>query len=193
MKKRKSRPARTDIAEQKSTGSRRLQRNMDNRFQRLVSHARWTSLRTADSARSVQPLCAYSGAFAQPKRYGCASSSGAGFSSLRAAQSDPRRQRRALWWQRRSRVIALERVVVALGIAVEFIRPAHPQDNGAHEQMHRIFKADAAAPPARTVAAQKSRIRAWIGSYNYERPHEALGQRVPAQMYWPSSRPMPEQ
>ena len=88
--------------------------------------------------------------------------------------------RLSVWWLR-------------LGIAVEFVRPAHPEDNGAHEQMHRVFRADVAAPPAPSVAAQKRRIRAWIGSYNHERPHEALGQRVPAQMYWPSSRPMPEQ
>ena len=88
--------------------------------------------------------------------------------------------RLSVWWLR-------------LGIAVEFVRPAHPEDNGAHEQMHRVFRADVAAPPAPSVAAQKRRIRAWIGCYNHERPHEALGQRVPAQMYWPSNRPMPEQ
>jgi len=88
--------------------------------------------------------------------------------------------RLSVWWLR-------------LGIAVEFVRPAHPEDNGAHEQMHRVFRADIAAPPAPSVAAQKRRIRAWIGCYNHERPHEALGQRVPAQMYWPSTRPMPEQ
>jgi putative transposase len=88
--------------------------------------------------------------------------------------------RLSVWWLR-------------LGIAVEFVRPAHPEDNGAHEQMHRVFRADVAAPPAPSVAAQKRRIRAWIGCYNHERPHEALGQRVPAQIYWPSNRPMPEQ
>ena len=107
--------ARTGIAEEGSTGSKRLQPNVDNRLQRLVSHGRWTTLRAADSARSFQSLCAFGGALAQPKRYRCAPSSGAGFSSLRAAQSDPGRQRRALWWQRRSGVVALERVVVALG------------------------------------------------------------------------------
>src|SRR6266567_178127 len=88
--------------------------------------------------------------------------------------------RLSVWWLR-------------LGIAVEFVRPAHPEDNGAHEQMHRVFRADIAAPPAPSVAAQKRRIRAWIGCYNHERPHEALGQRVPAQMYWPSNRTLPQQ
>ncbi len=88
--------------------------------------------------------------------------------------------RLSVWWLR-------------LGIGVEFVRPAHPQDNGAHEQMHRVLRADVATPPAPSVAAQKRRIRAWIGCYNHQRPHEALGQRVPAQIYWPSNRPMPEQ
>ncbi|HSK44495.1 MAG TPA: helix-turn-helix domain-containing protein [Candidatus Binatia bacterium] len=88
--------------------------------------------------------------------------------------------RLSVWWLR-------------LGIAVEFIRRAHPQDNAAHEQMHRIFKADAASPPAGTFRAQKRRTNAWIKCYNYERPHEALGQRVPGRIYWPSNQPMPEQ
>ena len=107
--------ARTGIAEEGSTRSKRLQPSVDNRLQRLVSHGRWTTLRAADSARSFQSLCAFGGALAQPKRYRCAPSSGAGFSSLRSAQSDPGGQWRALWWQRRSGVVALERVVVALG------------------------------------------------------------------------------
>ena len=31
---------------------------------------------------------------------------------------------------------------------VEFTRPAKPQDNGAHEQMHRVLKAETSQPPA---------------------------------------------
>ncbi len=86
--------------------------------------------------------------------------------------------RLSVWWLR-------------LGIAVEFIRRAHPQDNGAHEQMHRILKADIAAPPARSLRAQKRGIGVWIARYNTERPHEALGQEVPARFYRPSPRRMP--
>ena len=88
--------------------------------------------------------------------------------------------RLSVWWLR-------------LGIVVEFVRPAHPQDNGAHEQMHRVLRADVAKPPAPSVAAQKRRLRAWIRCYNQVRPHEALGQRVPAKIYWPSNRLMPVQ
>ncbi len=86
--------------------------------------------------------------------------------------------RLSVWWLR-------------LGIAVEFTRRAHPQDNGAHEQMHRIYKAETAAPPAATLGGQKRRSRAWVRSYNQERPHEALGQEVPARYYRRSRRPMP--
>ncbi len=81
----------------------------------------------------------------------------------------------SVWWLR-------------LGIEVEFTRPAHPQDNGAHEQMHRVLKADTATPPARTRAAQQRRNERWVRYYNYERPHEGLGQQVPAQSYQPSRR-----
>jgi transposase InsO family protein len=88
--------------------------------------------------------------------------------------------RLSVWWLR-------------LGIAVEFVRPAHPEDNGAHEQMHRVLRADVAKPPAPSIAAQKRRLRAWIRCYNQVRPHEALGQRVPAQIYWPSNQLMPVQ
>jgi putative transposase len=83
--------------------------------------------------------------------------------------------RLSAWWLR-------------LGIRVEFTRRACPQDNGAHEQMHRVYKADLATPPAATPQAQQRRSTNWTRYYNQERPHEALGQRTPAQLYSPSRR-----
>ena len=71
----------------------------------------------------------------------------------------------------------------ALGIKVEFIAPGHPEQNGAHEQMHRELKADLAAPASSTMRAQQRRTDRWIGCYNGVRPHEALGQRTPAECY----------
>jgi transposase InsO family protein len=82
----------------------------------------------------------------------------------------------SVWWQR-------------LGIQVEFIRPAKPQDNGAHEQMHRILKAETLAPPAGNQRAQQRRFQRWQREYNYVRPHEALGGRCPAEFYRRSLRP----
>ncbi len=72
---------------------------------------------------------------------------------------------------------------MSLGLRVEFTGRARPQDNAAHEQMHRVYKAEVARPPAPTPAAQQRRTQRWIRYYNGERPHEALGQRVPAQVY----------
>jgi transposase InsO family protein len=71
----------------------------------------------------------------------------------------------------------------ALGIQVEFIAPGHPEQNGAHEQMHRELKADLVAPASSTMRAQQRRTDRWVSCYNGVRPHEALGQRTPAQCY----------
>jgi len=78
------------------------------------------------------------------------------------------------------------------GIAVEFTRPASPQDNGSHERMHRDLKAEATQPPSRNLAAQQRRFERWQYTYNHERPHEALGQQCPAEFYHPSARRLNE-
>src|SRR4051812_45127460 len=80
---------------------------------------------------------------------------------------------------------------VRLGIHVEFIEPGHPEQNGAHEQMHRVYKAETLNPPARTLSGQQRRTRQWCREYNFERPHEALGMEVPAAHYRKSRRKMP--
>lgn len=79
----------------------------------------------------------------------------------------------------------------ALGIGVEFIRPGHPEENGAHEQMHRIFKAETTRPPASTRQGQQHRTTSWVKNYNQIRPHEALAQQVPAKRYQKSMRRLP--
>lgn len=85
----------------------------------------------------------------------------------------------SLWW--------LEQ-----GIDVEFTRPASPQDNGSHERMHKDLKAEATRPPSVNMAAQQRRFERWQHTYNHERPHEALDQRFPAQIYQPSARRLGE-
>lgn len=77
---------------------------------------------------------------------------------------------------------------IRLGIRVEFTRRAKPQDNGSHEQMHRILKNETASPPAANPQAQQRRLDRWKKEYNTVRPHESLADRVPNDLYFPSLR-----
>jgi transposase InsO family protein len=79
-----------------------------------------------------------------------------------------------------------------LGVQPRFIRPASPQENGRHERMHRTLKAQTAHPPASNQHEQQARFDVFRRHYNEERPHEALGQRLPAEFYAPSPRAMPD-
>jgi hypothetical protein len=78
-----------------------------------------------------------------------------------------------------------------LGIRIERSRPGCPQDNGAHERMHRTLKADTTRPAARNLNAQQRRFNRFVREYNEVRPHEALDDRTPASLYRPSARAYP--
>ena len=80
---------------------------------------------------------------------------------------------------------------VALGIQLEHSRPAHPQDNGAHERMHRDIDAEVAAHIQVDAVAQQAALDIWRDEFNRIRPHEHLEGRRPAQLYHPSPRSLP--
>ena len=84
----------------------------------------------------------------------------------------------AVWW-------------IRLGIRLEWTRPGKPQDNGAHERMHRTLKAEATKPPRATPELQQRAFNRFRAIYNEERPHESLEQRTPGSIYAPSDRRMP--
>jgi len=86
--------------------------------------------------------------------------------------------RLSVWW-------------LKLGIAIERIAPGRPQQNGRHERMHRTLKAETASPPAESLVAQQARFDQFAAEFNSERPHEGLGQVVPASVYVASPRPYP--
>src|SRR5437868_636005 len=81
---------------------------------------------------------------------------------------------------------------VKLGIEVEFITPGRPCENGAHEQFHRVYKAEVAKDPARSLAAQQRRSSRWLEHYNHDRPHEALGMQTPSELFENNRRQFPE-
>lgn len=90
------------------------------------------------------------------------------------------------------RLSALSVWWIEQGIAVEFTRPASPQDNGSHERMHRDLKAEATQPASLNLPAQQRRFERWQHTYNHERPHEALHRKRPAEVYQPSDRRLNE-
>jgi transposase InsO family protein len=86
----------------------------------------------------------------------------------------------SIWW-------------IQLGITWERTRPGQPQDNGAHERLHRTLKAEAMDRPRSTMRAQQRALDRFRCEYNELRPHEALGQKPPAGVYAASPRPYPAQ
>lgn len=78
-----------------------------------------------------------------------------------------------------------------LGIQHQRIRPASPQENGAHERMNKTLKAEAIRPPKGYLAAQQRAFAAFRTEFNTERPHRAG--RYNARLAVVSSRrPYPE-
>ena len=84
-----------------------------------------------------------------------------------------------VWWMR-------------LGIVHQRIRPGCPQENGAHERMHRTLKRQAIKPVRASCTAQQRNFDAFRHEYNEERPHERLNQETPASHYVRSPRLYPE-
>jgi transposase InsO family protein len=80
---------------------------------------------------------------------------------------------------------------IRLGIYPELIEPAHPEQNGRHERMHRTLKWATTRPPAPSRRRQQERFELFREEYNTVRPHEALGDATPAARYTSSPRPYP--
>jgi putative transposase len=76
----------------------------------------------------------------------------------------------------------------SLGIRVSFSRPAHPQDNAAHERMHLDVADQLEADPADSLEVQQRAASKWRAEFNEVRPHEAIAMQTPAQLYVRSSR-----
>jgi len=82
--------------------------------------------------------------------------------------------RLSVWWLR-------------LGIAIERIKPGHPQQNGRHERMHLTLKQEATKLPSYNFLQQQGRFDVFVEGYNNDRPHQALGGKYPGEVYTPSA------
>lgn len=72
---------------------------------------------------------------------------------------------------------------LVLGIDLERGRPGCPQDNGGHERMHRDIQRELANGPSDQASFDQ-----WRQVFNHERPHQALGNRLPGEVYEKSKR-----
>jgi transposase InsO family protein len=94
-----------------------------------------------------------------------------------AAQNSPLGlSRLSAWW-------------LTLGINLDRIPPGRPDQNGGHERMHRDMACEVEACAAHDLTEQQAELDMWRQTFNEERPHEAIGMRVPAEVYEPSPRP----
>jgi len=91
-----------------------------------------------------------------------------------ASMGPGRLSKLSVWW-------------IGQGVQVEFTRPGNPQDNGSHERMHKTLKAECCKPASANRRAQQQRFDRWRREFNEVRPHESLGQRVPADLYQASN------
>jgi transposase InsO family protein len=73
---------------------------------------------------------------------------------------------------------------VALGIDLERGRSGCPQDNAAHERLHRDVSLELEGLAEQTQEG----LDLWRQEFNYERPHEALQMRFPGEVYQNSTR-----
>lgn len=73
--------------------------------------------------------------------------------------------------------------LLRLGIRIEIIAPAKPQQNGRLERFHRTLHEETASPSAEDCVHQQRVFDRWRGEYNQVRPHESLSQRPPASVY----------
>ena len=55
--------------------------------------------------------------------------------------------------------------------------------------MHRTLKIEATRPAGSNFLQQQAKFDAFVREFNYERPHEALAMKYPADVYKASTRP----
>src|SRR5947199_222850 len=80
---------------------------------------------------------------------------------------------------------------IRLGIAQQRIQPRQPEQNGAHERMHRTLKAETTRPPARTRRGQQRRFQRFRTEYNHERPPRSARPATAGDRLAPLAAPVP--
>jgi hypothetical protein len=99
--------------------------------------------------------------------------------------------RGTLWWSEHNGwgLTRLSVQLIEQGIALHYGRICHPQTQGKVERFHRTLGGELRHRGLPTRWREWAPLLAEIRrAYNERRPHEALGQRRPAELYQPSPR-----
>ena len=134
------------------------QRSLDRRLQGPLPDAATASTATRSrSPTSTRASCSRATACCRRRAHGVRPVFERLVPRVRPAARDSHRQRRALRHHRHPRPLAAQRVVDApRAFSTSASCPAHPQQNGAHERMHKTLKARGDSPArARPCAAQQ--------------------------------------
>lgn len=87
----------------------------------------------------------------------------------------------------------LEARLWLLGVRTIHGRRRHPQTQGKAERLHRTMNEETPVPLRQMTLAEARRVLPpLVHVYNWRRPHEALGMRVPGEVYTPSPRKRPK-
>jgi transposase InsO family protein len=87
----------------------------------------------------------------------------------------------------------LEVWLLRLGIRVIHGKPYHPQTQGKEERFHRTLKTELLQyEQFRDLRHCQQRFDKWRDKYNLYRPHQAIGFKVPAELYTYSPKAFPE-
>lgn len=78
--------------------------------------------------------------------------------------------------------------LIKAGVKPTWITPGKPQQNGRHERMHGTLERELESQNAYSKSELCRKLKEFQHYFNFERPHEALGQKTPGSIYVPSTR-----
>ena len=87
-----------------------------------------------------------------------------------------------------SRLTQLAVWFIELGIIPVYSDPAHPEQNGSHERMHKDLKAAAAREPGASLGWQQKKFDAFRKEHNDVRPHQSLEADTPQERYYRATK-----
>lgn len=77
--------------------------------------------------------------------------------------------------------------LIKAGIIPEWIEPGHPEQNGRQERMHLTLQSEGISDTL-NLSQQIKKIEEFRDYYNFVRPHEAINQKCPGEVYTFSNR-----